>query len=102
STDRFTDDRCATRTEHELGLVLIVTTAAERDVLESGLPTERVGHDVMELQECALGTSVPVLGDEGALIAVTLTDAALDLGWDLSGVIRPGADGSNARRLRRR
>jgi hypothetical protein len=66
------------RTEDQVCLVLVVTPTPERDVLDGGRSSLREGVYVMELQERPLGASPSVLGDEGALAAVTLVDSALD------------------------
>jgi len=99
-TARLADDRSTVRAENEIGFVLVVAPAAERDVLDGGQSSPRVGHDVMELQEGALRASVSVLGDECALTAITLRDLALDVPRDVPRrdggrpklPIRPGAD----------
>src|SRR5882762_9107992 len=93
------------RPEDQFGFVLVVAPTTKRDVLYGGQSSQRVGQDVMELQERALSASVSVSGDEGALIAVTSPDRALDIPRDIPRrenrrsklPIRPGADRTWAR-----
>jgi len=69
------------RAENEIGFVLVVTPTAKRDVLDGGQSSPRIGPNVMELQESALGAPVSVRGDETALAAVTPPDGAVYLLW---------------------
>jgi len=98
------------RAEGQLRLVLVVAPATKRDVLDGGQSAQRIGPNVVELQEGAFGAPVAVWGDEAALAAVAPPDRALDLPWDIprrdNGCsklpIRPGADRTRCPRLRRR
>jgi hypothetical protein len=82
---------------------------AKRDVLDGGQASPRVGLDVMELQEGALRAPVSILGDEAALVAITLRNRALDMPRDIPRrengrsklPIRPGADRTWPRLCRR-
>ena len=72
-------DAPGARTKDQLGLVLIVAPAAKRDVLGGRGTSQRVGPDVMELQEGALGASASILADEGALASIVPPCRSLDL-----------------------
>src|SRR5258706_8848736 len=63
----------------QLGLVLIVAPAAQRDVLGGRRTSQRVGPDVMELQEGALGASASFLADEGALAPIAPPRRSFDV-----------------------
>src|SRR5258707_11760914 len=56
---------CSTRAEDQLALVLVVAPTAKRDVFDGGRSPVCIRLDVVELQECALGASLSVFGDEG-------------------------------------
>src|SRR5260221_8557015 len=115
-TVRFWDRRrlwchgSTARAEGQLCLVLVVAPTAKRDVLDGCQSSQRIGPNVMELQESAFGAPVSVGGDEAALAAVTPPDPALDLPWDIPRrnnrcsklPIRPGTDRTTCPRLRRR
>jgi hypothetical protein len=58
-----------------LGLVLVVPATAELQVHARRLPAFRKRHDVVELQEPALGTAASC-ADECALSAITPPDFA--------------------------
>jgi hypothetical protein len=45
-------------TEDQLGLVLVVTSAAQREVIDCGRAVQRVRMDVVELEEAALRAAV--------------------------------------------
>src|SRR5260221_3949814 len=108
-TVSLTSHRATARTEGQLRLVLVVAPAAKRDVLDGGQSSLRIRQDVMEFQERALGARVSVSGDEGALVAVTLSDRALDMPRGIprrdNGCsqlpIRPGTDRTRPRPLGR-
>src|SRR5258707_1755047 len=92
----------------QLGLVLSVAPAAQRDVLGGRRTSQRVGPDVMELQERALGASASILAHEGALASIAAPGRSFDVArrvtrgefatGDLA--IRPRADGARCARLR--
>jgi len=65
------------RAENQLGLVLVVAPATQRDVLDGGRSPVRIRLRVVELQERALRASHSVWGDEGALAIVPLPDRTL-------------------------
>src|SRR5688572_10887325 len=68
-------------TEDPLGLVDVVVSATERDVLHRGFTAKRVGHvGVVILDVAALRTSTPVGCDKGALPGVAAPDGARDVG----------------------
>src|SRR5260221_6412366 len=108
-TVSLTSHRATARTEGQLRLVLVVAPAAKRDVLDGGQSSRRIRQDVMEFQERALRAPVSVSGDEGALVAVTLSDRALDMPRGIprrdNGCsqlpIRPGTDRTRPRPLGR-
>ena len=81
---RLADGRSAVRSEDQLGLILVVAPAAKGDVRDGGRSLHRVGLDMMELQERALGTSPAGRGHEGTLPSVTLPDRALDVRRDMA------------------
>src|SRR4029077_7576056 len=92
----------------QVGLVLIVPAATQRDVLHGGQSSQGVGPDVMELQECALSASLSVLADEGAPTTIAAPHRALDVARNVArsngvpDLIRPGADTTSALRFRGR
>jgi hypothetical protein len=65
--------------EDQLGFVLIVAPATERDVIGRSGPAERMRLFVMELQEGALGAAVTVWTDERALTAIASPDFPLHM-----------------------
>jgi hypothetical protein len=67
--------------EEQLGLVLIVGTAAQLDVLGSSEPARRKRPHVMELEKSGLVTS-PSGSDEGAPAIVTPPDTAPHRRWN--------------------
>ena len=103
-------DGLGTRTKDQFGLVLIVAPAARRDVLGGCRTSERVGSDVMQLQEGALGASASILADEGALASIVPPCRSFDVARRVTRgepatrdrVIRPGADSARRSRFRRR
>ncbi|HEU0107796.1 MAG TPA: hypothetical protein VFT38_16565, partial [Vicinamibacteria bacterium] len=104
-TARLADDRGTVRAENEIGLVLVVAPAAERDVLDGSRSSLGVGHDVMELEEGALRAPVSAFGDEGALTSIAALRRSLDVHRDIprsdNGCsklpIRPAADSARSR-----
>src|SRR5438105_7796948 len=105
SSRSLTQARGAKRLEDQLGLVLVVPPAAQRDVGGGGRPALRLGLDVVELQERPLRAPPAVGRDEGALAAVTARDGALDRAGNVArgdARIRPRTDGSGGPRPRRR
>ena len=93
--------------EDQLSFVLVVAPAAQRDVLHRRQSTEGIRHDVVELQERALGASLSVLAHVAASAAVPSPCGALNVIRDFTRgregrrLIRPGADRSSALRPRR-
>jgi len=61
-----------------------VRAAPELDVLDRRLASDRVRHNVMELQKALLGAAPPGAADEGTPPAVALPDHSLDLHRDVA------------------
>jgi len=97
-----------TGAEVELGLVLVVPSAAQRNVVDRRQSPEGVRDAVVELQERPLFAAIPVSSDEGAPATITAPHGTLDVARDSArrsaarGLIRPGADRTIALRPGRR
>jgi hypothetical protein len=61
-----------------------VRATTELDVDDRRLTADRVGHDVVVLEERALAAAMAARTDERAAASVPDPDAALDLGRDVS------------------
>ena len=97
-----------THAEDQVRLVLVVAPATERDVLDGGRSSLRVGLQVVELQEGPLRAPPSVGGHEATLPAVTVPDRALHVSRGIARsehafpglLIRPVTDRVRRPRLR--
>lgn len=82
--------------KHFPGLVCVVSAAAQRKIGHGTLTADRIGLDVVDLQEGALTTMPAVRCYECALSGVTLPDGSSDVGRH---VARPSGGGADRARL---
>jgi hypothetical protein len=85
--------------EEHVRLVAVVRATAELDVRDGRSTADRVGHDVVVLQEGALAAAMPARTDERTAASVAAPDDAPDLGRDVSGIRddRTGRGGDRTR-----
>jgi len=70
--------------EIALGLVSIVRTAPQLDVLDCRLSARSVGHDVVKLEEGPLCAAATIVGHEGTLAAVARPHRSPDFSRDVT------------------
>ncbi len=69
--------------EQSFGLVLVVRTAEQPDILDGGGASLRDGHPVIELDPLPAGAAMSVGADERAAAAIALPDLSFHVGRDL-------------------